>query len=147
MVGYLRRSRTVNDPRTISELVVELTRTIARYMRQEVGRSFQESVAAPLDALRRRMVYTITAAFAFGAALVFASIGLFLLIEMAVGTRWAAMLIVAILFAAAGWFLFRKGMRSGQRKELARRDTSGHPVPGGTDQGQSGVTDQNQTGA
>jgi len=131
----------VNDPKTVSELVVELTRTIVRYVRQELGKGVQESVVAPLESLRIRILYAIVAAFAFGVAIVFASIGLFLILEKAIKERWAAMLIVALLVAGAGFYLFQKGMSGGQRKEIARRDTPGHPVPGGPDQGEGGSRD------
>lgn len=127
----------MNEPKSLSEMVKDLAQLIVRYIRQEVGRSVQDSVIAPLDALRNRVVFTIIAAFAFGVALIFTGNGLFLLLETAVGQRWIAMLIVAALFGAAGFFLFRKGMRSGQRKtDIARSETAGHPASSGPDQGE-----------
>lgn len=89
------------EKKTISQLIVELIELTNAYIRQELRKTFDSSLARPAKKLGRWMGLAAVASTLFALAAIFIAVGAFQLLAELVGAAWIAYLIIGgILFLA-----------------------------------------------
>jgi hypothetical protein len=103
--------------KSISELIVELLDLTNRYIRQEIGRTIEDSVARPLRRAGKWLALAIIASTLFAVAIIFIAVATFQLLAIIVGATWVAYLIIGGILLLSGIAVVVWGVASTTSKD------------------------------